>query len=76
MVGTSRGNPDFELPANFFDGCRMAHRPVKLDFHKLPDMALRTLNAHLSPVYDGLFLPVLVFQSMASLLSVIALYYL
>ena len=54
----------------------MAHRPVELDFHKLPDMALRTLNAHLGPVYDGLFLPVLVFQSMASLLSVIVLYYL
>lgn len=67
MVGASRGNPSFELMANFFNRRRIAHRLVKLNLHELLDMALRAFNAYLRPVCHALFFSYyLLFQWIAS----------
>jgi len=71
MVGASRGNPCFELPANFL-GCRkIVHRIVELDLQELLDVALRAFNADLRPVCNVVFLPFcLLLQRIASLLLI------
>jgi hypothetical protein len=70
MIRASRGNPCFELVANFFHGRRIFHRLVKLDLHELANVALRAFDAHLSPVKPTLCLLFLcsLFQWIVSLL--------
>lgn len=77
VIGASGGDPDFELPANFIGSARIAHRVVNLNLHELPGMASRAFNPHLRPVFQNLFMRLLLcllVHRFASLLPVLALY--
>jgi hypothetical protein len=66
VIGAPRGNPGFELPANFPDGRRAFYGLLKLDLQNLPGMALRALDPHLSSMFHYFGL---IFHRIASVLA-------